>query len=192
VPQLCIDDLRARASLPNCNRTVSQASGCRPQNCIVATNPTSGGERSSCPQPATSNDHAGLASQAPLSPYRFLTGVVIMLKRNLISSIFLVISLAMPLAAVAQSGHDAHHVAAAATAPESALSEGVVRKIDKKAGEVTIAHGPLVNLGMPKMTMTFKLKSPALIEGVKEGSNVRFVADNVNGELTIVALYMAK
>lgn len=57
---------------------------------------------------------------------------------------------------------------------------------------MTIAHGPLVNLGMPKMTMTFKLKSPALIEGVKEGSNVRFLAENVKGELTVVKLDMAK
>ena len=45
---------------------------------------------------------------------------------------------------------------------------------------------------MPKMTMTFKLKSPALIEGVKEGSKVRFLAESVNGELTVVALQAAK
>jgi Cu(I)/Ag(I) efflux system protein CusF len=115
-----------------------------------------------------------------------------MQKLSLVSSILLSVALAMPLAAVAQSSHDAHHTATAATAPEAALSEGVVRKIDKKAGEVTIAHGPLVNLGMPKMTMTFKVKSPALIEGVKEGSNVRFVAENLKGELTVVALYVAK
>jgi Cu(I)/Ag(I) efflux system periplasmic protein CusF len=115
-----------------------------------------------------------------------------MLMRILASSIVLSISLAMPLAAVAQSGHDAHHVATAATTPEVALSEGVVQKIDKKAGEVTIAHGPLVNLGMPKMTMTFKLKSPKLIEGVKEGSKVLFLAENVKGELTVVKLEAAK
>ena len=66
------------------------------------------------------------------------------------------------------------------------------RKIDKKASEVTIAHGPWVNLGMPEMTMAFKLKSPAWIEGVKEDSNVRFLAENVKGELTVVKLDMAK
>jgi Cu(I)/Ag(I) efflux system periplasmic protein CusF len=114
-------------------------------------------------------------------------------KHSLLSSTLLAISLAMPLAAVAQSGHDAHHLATTtATAPDAAFSEGVVKKIDKKAGEVTIAHGPLVNLGMPKMTMTFKLNSPALLEGVKEGSNVRFLAENVKGELTVVKLEVAK
>jgi Cu/Ag efflux protein CusF len=40
--------------------------------------------------------------------------------------------------------------------------------------------------------MTFRLKTPALIEGVKEGSNIRFVAENVNGELTVVALQTVK
>jgi len=115
-----------------------------------------------------------------------------MQKRSLVFRILLAAVLAMPLAAIAQSGHDAHHVATAATASDAALSEGVVKKMDPKAGTVTIAHGPLVNLGMPKMTMTFKLQSPALVDGVKEGSKVRFLAENVKGELTVVALYVAK
>jgi Cu(I)/Ag(I) efflux system protein CusF len=114
-----------------------------------------------------------------------------MQKRSLVSSILVSVALAMPLAAVAQSGHDTHHVATAATASDAALSEGVVKKIDKKAGTVTIDHGPLVNLGMPKMTMTFKLKSPTLIDGVKEGSKVRFLAEEVKGELTVVKLNLA-
>jgi len=115
-----------------------------------------------------------------------------MQKRSLVFSILVSGVLAMPLAAMAQSGHDAHHVATTATASDAALSDGVVKKIDSRAGTVTIAHGPLVNLGMPKMTMTFKLKSPALADGVKEGSKVRFLAENVKGELTVVALYVAQ
>jgi Cu/Ag efflux protein CusF len=45
---------------------------------------------------------------------------------------------------------------------------------------------------MPKMTMTFKVKAPALLEGVKEGSTVRFLAESVKGELTVVKLEVAK
>jgi Cu/Ag efflux protein CusF len=41
---------------------------------------------------------------------------------------------------------------------------------------------------MGKMTMTFRLQSVALIDGIKEGSRIRFVAENVKGELTVVAL----
>ena len=114
-----------------------------------------------------------------------------MQKRNLAYRIILAVVLAMPLAALAQSGHDAHHGATTSAPADAALSEGVVQKIDRKEGTVTIAHGPLVNLGMPKMTMTFKLKSPALIEGVKEGSKIRFLAESVKGELTVVKLNLA-
>jgi Cu/Ag efflux protein CusF len=102
------------------------------------------------------------------------------------------LSLALPLAATAQVDHQAQRADVAATNPDTAYSEGVIRKINKPAGEVTIAHGPLVNLGMPKMTMTFRLKSPALIQGVTEGSKVRFVSENVNGALTVVALQTVK
>ena len=42
------------------------------------------------------------------------------------------------------------------------------------------------------MTMTFRVKSPAVFEGVKEGSKIRFVAESVNGELTVVALEAVK
>jgi Cu(I)/Ag(I) efflux system periplasmic protein CusF len=100
----------------------------------------------------------------------------------------------LPLAALAQHNHAAM-MAAATTAPTTksdAISEGVVKKIDRQAGTVTIAHGPLTNLGMGPMTMTFRLKSPALIDGIKEGTRIQFVADNVNGELTVVALQAAK
>jgi Cu(I)/Ag(I) efflux system periplasmic protein CusF len=101
----------------------------------------------------------------------------------------------LPLTALAQHNHAGMMAPTAVAAPAAktdALSEGVVKKIDRQAGAVTIAHGPLVNLGMPPMTMTFRLKSPALIDGIKEGSRIQFVADNVNGELTVVALQAAK
>ncbi len=115
-----------------------------------------------------------------------------MRKRRLLSSIVVFVSLGAPLAAAAQSDYGAHNAGTIVTKPEAAMSEGVIRKIDKLAGEVTIAHGPLVNLGMPKMTMTFRLKTSDLIEGVKEGSKVRFVAANLNGQLTVIALQAVK
>lgn len=98
-----------------------------------------------------------------------------------------------PLAAIAQHNHAAMGQAAAApmATKADAMSEGVVKKIDRKAGEVTIAHGPLTNLGMGPMTMVFKLKPSSLADGITEGSKVQFVAQNVNNELTVVALKAA-
>jgi len=114
-----------------------------------------------------------------------------MLMHRALAPVLVAMSLAVPLPAAAQDNHMIH-AQAKATAPNAAWSEGVVRTIHKQEGQLTIAHGPLVNLGMGKMTMTFRVKTPALMEGVKEGSKIRFVAANVNGELTVVALEPAK
>jgi Cu(I)/Ag(I) efflux system protein CusF len=99
---------------------------------------------------------------------------------------------ALPAGAMAQDVHAAHHATASAANPQAAMTNGVVKRIDKAAGSVTIAHEPLTNLGMPGMTMTFLVKDRAWLDGMKAGSKIRFVAENVNGELTVVALEQAK
>ena len=114
-----------------------------------------------------------------------------MSKAPYLASILVALLLAMPFTALAQSNHMIH-AQAKATAPNAAWSDGVVKTVHKQDGQMTIAHGPLANLGMGKMTMTFRVKSPAMFEGIKEGSKIRFVAENVNGELTVVALEAAK
>ena len=114
-----------------------------------------------------------------------------MSETSYLASILVALSLAVPFPALAQSNHMIH-TQAKAPAPSVAWSDGVVKTIYKQEGQMTIAHGPLVNLGMGKMTMTFRVKTPALMEGIKEGSKIRFVAENVNGELTVVALEAVK
>ena len=114
-----------------------------------------------------------------------------MLTHRLLSSALVSLALVLPPPALAQ-GTPAATAQAKAPAPSAAWTDGVVRTIHKKEGQITISHEPLVNLGMGKMTMTFRLKAPALIEGIKEGSRIRFVAENVNGELTVVALQAVK
>lgn len=95
---------------------------------------------------------------------------------------------------LAQSGHPhvGHGAMEMDDAPEQApagtMSEGAVKKVDRAAGKLTIAHGPLKNLGMPGMTMAFRVKDPAMLEAVKEGDRIRFVADRVDGTFTVVAL----
>lgn len=73
----------------------------------------------------------------------------------------------------------------AQTAP---LSEGEVRKIDKAAGKLTIKHGPLDNLGMPAMTMVFRVKDAATLDQVKPGDRIRFLAEKVDGVFTVTKL----
>jgi Cu(I)/Ag(I) efflux system periplasmic protein CusF len=89
--------------------------------------------------------------------------------------------------------NDAHHPAATASAEAStAMSEGEIRKIDKDAGKITIKHGPLANLDMPPMTMVFRVKDPAMLDQVKAGDKIRFVAEKVNGALTVTKLEARK
>jgi len=111
--------------------------------------------------------------------------------RLLLLGVVLSMPLAVPLAAQAQGTSGAPSQAKAA-APATTWTDGVVRTIHKKDGQITISHEPLVHLGMGKMTMTFRLKSPALVDGITEGSKVRFVAENVKGELTVTALQPVK
>jgi Cu/Ag efflux protein CusF len=68
------------------------------------------------------------------------------------------------------------------------MSEGVIRKVDKAAGKITIRHGELYKLQMPAMTMAFRVSDPAMLNQVKPGDSVRFVADRVQGALTITHL----
>ncbi|AOK61055.1 copper-binding protein [Burkholderia ubonensis] len=70
----------------------------------------------------------------------------------------------------------------------SGMSHGEIRKVDTAAGKLTIKHGPLENLGMDAMTMVFKVKDPAMLSQVKAGDKIDFVADEVNGALTVTKL----
>ncbi|CAL95568.1 copper-binding protein [Azoarcus olearius] len=96
-----------------------------------------------------------------------------------------------PAPALAAEGHDAHHAAAPAAAAD-AYSEGTVKKVDKAAGKLTISHGPLAKLDMPPMTMVFRAADAAMLDKVKAGDKIRFVADRVDGVFTVTALEVAQ
>ncbi len=71
---------------------------------------------------------------------------------------------------------------------EDGMSTGTVTKVDTKWNKVTIDHGPLENLDMPAMKMVFVVADAAMLEGLAEGSEVRFTADRVNGKLTVTEM----
>ncbi|SFD67392.1 Uncharacterized copper-binding protein, cupredoxin-like subfamily [Sulfitobacter brevis] len=77
-------------------------------------------------------------------------------------------------------------VTAEAKAPAEYTS-GKIKKVDTKAGKVTISHGPLLNLDMPAMTMVFRADE-AIIAKLAEGKDIQFVAERVKGKLTVVAM----
>ncbi|MBI2316111.1 MAG: copper-binding protein [Betaproteobacteria bacterium] len=63
---------------------------------------------------------------------------------------------------------------ARATKPAGASASGVIREIDRANSRVKLDHGPMPSIGMPGMTMTFKVKNPALLDRVKQGEEVNF------------------
>ena len=79
-----------------------------------------------------------------------------------------------------------------AQSAKTASATGTVEAVDAAAGKITIAHGPLLNLDMPAMTMVFRVKDAAWLDQLQAGRTIRFLADSVNGSLTIVRLEAAK
>lgn len=106
----------------------------------------------------------------------------------------LMLAAVLGLATVPYSfANDAHHASASATADaEAAMSDGEVKKVDKDAGKITIKHGPLANLEMPAMTMVFRVKDLAMLDQIKAGDKIRFVAEKANGAITVTKLEPAK
>lgn len=93
-------------------------------------------------------------------------------------------------APAAQPGHGSGHAGHQGEAVD--MTRGEVRKVDKKAGKITLRHGELKNLGMGAMTMVFRVKDSAMLAQVKAGDKVKFVAERVNGAVTVVQLVAAK
>lgn len=109
--------------------------------------------------------------------------------KPVLTALLMNLSLTLGMPAWADSQH-AEHVTA--TDHTTALSEGVVKKVDKAQGKLTLQHGPLENLGMPGMTMVFRVQDASWLDQVKPGDNIRFFADKVNGVLTVVQLERAQ
>jgi Cu/Ag efflux protein CusF len=61
-----------------------------------------------------------------------------------------------------------------------------VRKVDAANGKVTLKHGPIENLGMSAMTMSFPAKDKASLAKLKEGDKVNATFDKVDGEATVI------
>jgi len=105
----------------------------------------------------------------------------------------------IPLCAIALLAQPAiadesHHKKpeAAVVAQTTAMTEGEIRKVDKGAKKITLKHGPIVNLDMPAMTMVFPVADPAMLDRVKAGDKVRFVAEKVGGNVTVTKIEPAK
>ena len=119
--------------------------------------------------------------------------------KTVFTATLIALAATLSVPALAADGHDGHgampsdmkmqsHAPADAT-----VVEGTVKKIDKAAGKVTLAHGPLTNLGMNMpMTMAFRVKDAAWLDQMKTGDKIRFAADNAGGVMTVIKFEPAR
>jgi Cu(I)/Ag(I) efflux system protein CusF len=106
--------------------------------------------------------------------------------KKLFASLVISLFAASPVFAQHQHSHGAPSTAAAA---EPTATDGVVQKIDKSSGKITLKHGEIKNIGMPPMTMTFVVKEPAYLDKVKVGEKVTFFVEQAgSGVLTVTAI----
>jgi Cu/Ag efflux protein CusF len=74
------------------------------------------------------------------------------------------------------------------TSMAAEFTQGEVKKIDLQQKKITIKHEELKNLGMPAMTMVFAVSDDALLAKAKQGQTIEFVAEKVNGKLTVTEI----
>jgi Cu/Ag efflux protein CusF len=85
-----------------------------------------------------------------------------------------------------------------ATPPHNAgaqteMIDGQVTKIDESAGKITIRHGPIKKFDMEDgMNMVFRVQDAAMLKAVKAGDKVKFDADRINGQFTVIKIEKAK
>ncbi|KXB32513.1 hypothetical protein AT959_02170 [Dechloromonas denitrificans] len=111
--------------------------------------------------------------------------------KKLIASFAFVATLAPAFAMAADHDMHAGHGAMHSDASQSALIDGLVKKVDRAGGKMTVSHGALPN-GMPAMTMAFKVKDVSWLDKVKEGQKIRFALGDNNDAMTIVRLELPK
>lgn len=78
-----------------------------------------------------------------------------------------------PAAPAAQSAQSAPTASNEAAATDE-LSQGEILRWDPRTLKVTLRHGDIKNLGMPPMTMVFRVHNASLLAAFQPGDKVRF------------------
>ena len=86
------------------------------------------------------------------------------------------------------TGASSASVAASGANAGLAMTEGEVKNVDKRAGKITIKHGPIANLDMPAMTMAFRVREATILEQIRPGDKIRFEVDRIKGAYTVLRI----
>ena len=118
-------------------------------------------------------------------------------------ALLLASTLGAALAQAPADNHDSHHASEpAVTAPpaqampaEAAaaddLSTGEITRWDPRTLKLSLRHGEIKNLGMPPMSMVFRVPDAAVVGSLQPGDKVRFKAERMNGAYTVTRVEAA-
>ena len=118
-----------------------------------------------------------------------------------IAALLLTSVLGPALAQAPADGHDSHHPATApaaqdnsrgTSADQSDLSEGEITRWDPRTLKVTLRHGEIKNLGMPPMTMVFRVNDASMLTPFQTGDKVRFRAEQRAGAYIVTRMEAAR
>ena len=73
----------------------------------------------------------------------------------------------------------------ATVAASRVLTRGVVQKVDKASGVVTLKHAAIKNMKIPAATMAFEVGDKKMLEQIRTGDTVHFHVELVNGAPTV-------
>ncbi len=104
----------------------------------------------------------------------------------------LLLALMLSLSLPAYAQHEHHTNQSSGAAKAAPLSDGLVKQIDAKAGEIVIQHGQLDSIGMPPMTMAFGVADKAWLGKLKAGDKIKFAAEMKGGNAIVSRYEMAK
>lgn len=115
--------------------------------------------------------------------------------KNVIISMIFILAVNVSTQALANNTSTTHdHMsmknggASTSSTIDAKLADGMVTKIDKKSGEITLSHGPLPS-GMPAMIMAYGVKDPTWLDKFKAGQKVRFA---LNDAMLITQIELVK
>lgn len=93
-----------------------------------------------------------------------------------------------PALAQSPSAHGSHHHASEPAAATGALSEGEIIRWDPGTLKLTLRHGEIKPLGMPPMTMVFRVPDASMVGSLQPGDKVLFGVKRVNGVFQVTRL----
>ena len=98
------------------------------------------------------------------------------------NKLILSLLLLAPLYSHAYTANSDSNPPVSSVAQDNKYTPAVIKKIDKENGKITLKHEEIKNLGMPGMTMIFKLKlaDMSIVDTLKPEDNVNTFLDKTS------------